>query len=103
MMIACEVLIPAKKTRYFFKLGMVFNDRTIFACSSVKSDFLFDVKGGLALAMLSALPFVLSLVFEATVLTCSSWDTGALTPISATSCAASSTAFSIRFSRSEKT
>ena len=103
MMIACEVLIPVKKTRYFFILGIVFSDRTIFACSSVKRDFLFDIKGGLALVVLSSLPFVLGLVFEVTGLACSSWDAVVLTPISATSCAASSMAFSIRFSRSEKT
>jgi len=103
MIIACEFRTSGKNTRYFFIFGMVFNDRTIFSCSSDKSDFsrAVDIKGVLALAILSGSPFELNL-FADVVSICSPWDVGVLTPISATLRVTSTMAFSMRFSRSEK-
>jgi len=105
MMIACEFLTSTKNARYFFMLGMAFNDRTISSCSFVRSDFsrTCDVKGGSALAVPFTMSVVLRRLFAAAALLCSSWDTGVFTPISATSCAMSSMAFPMWFSRLEKT
>ena len=87
MMMAWEFGTSVKNTRYFFIFGMVFSDRTIFFCSCVRNEAC-GAKEGVAPAGLSMLAFALSLTVAPTGSDCSFRDTGVLTPISATSCAA---------------